>query len=182
MEPFLGEIKICAFQFAPSGWAFCDGALLQISQNPALFALLGVQYGGNGSSTFGLPDLRGRTPLHRDLPSYPMGATAGAESVALTADTLPAHSHAVVVSTSRGKFINVGPNADRLLATSYLYNASNPSIEGNGKNLYAAANNLTPLDTTTCGTSGAGLAHDNMQASLVVNYIIALRGIFPPRN
>ncbi|MBI3286278.1 MAG: phage tail protein [Burkholderiales bacterium] len=182
MEPFLGEIKICAFQFAPGGWAFCDGALLQINQNQALYALLGVQYGGDGIKNFGLPDLRGRTPVHRELPSYPMGAKAGAEGVALTASTLPAHSHTVVVSTSRAKFINVGPGADRLLATSYLYNATNPSIEGPGKNLYAAASNLTPLDTTTCSATGAGAAHDNMQASLVVNYIIAVRGIFPPRD
>ena len=108
MDPFLGEIRICAFPFAPTGWAFCNGALLPLAQNQALFALLGVQYGGDGSKNFGLPDLRGRTAVHRDNNLFIQGKTGGAETVQLNATTLPQHSHSFIVSSSPANTGTIG--------------------------------------------------------------------------
>ncbi|WP_423679129.1 MULTISPECIES: phage tail protein [unclassified Undibacterium] len=169
MDPFLGEIKICAFPFAPKGWAFCNGALMSIQQNNALFALLGVQYGGDGKTTFALPDLRGRVAMHRDGSTYVQGRTGGQETVALQAAHLPLHNHGVVVASSPATSPRVGGTAQNILAAT-------------ATNIYGAATNLVPMEAGMTSTIGAGAAHENMQPSLVINYIIATTGIFPSRN
>lgn len=169
MDPFLGEIKICAFPFAPKGWAFCNGALMSVQQNNALFALLGVQYGGDGKVTFGLPDLRGRVAVHRDGNTYIQGQTGGQETVALLAANLPPHNHNVVVASSPATVPRVGATAQNVLAAT-------------ATNIYGAPSNLVAMEANMTSTIGAGAAHDNTQPSLVINYIIATTGIFPSRN
>lgn len=181
MEPFLGEIKICAFPFAPPGWALCDGAILQISQNQALYSLLGNQFGQSGTTGFCLPDLRGRTAVHQNA-MYKMGVMGGSEKVALTNSTIPAHTHQFAVSKSPATAVSADSNQNSFLAASNLYNANDSAITGPGKNLYAAAVNLIPLQDSVCGVTGNGAPHENMQPSLVINYIISLNGLYPSRN
>ncbi|WP_115688702.1 phage tail protein [Cupriavidus taiwanensis] len=182
MDQYLGEIRLCAFDFAPKGWALCNGAQLSIAQNQALFSLLGTQYGGNGTTNFALPDLRGRTPLHRDSGGIAQGQMAGVETVTLTTAQVPAHSHPFNVSSSPATALNVGVSQDRVLAASNLYNASDPSVSGPGQPLYGTPDSLAPLLDEACGSSGGGQPHDNMQPSLVLNYIISLAGIYPGRG
>ena len=184
MDQYLGEIRLCAFQFAPKGWAFCNGALLPIMQNQALFALFGTQFGGDGKITFGLPDLRGRAAIHRNLPATQVGSTGGVETVSITDATMPAHTHNFVVSSAPATASNVGTTADHLLAQSNLYNAADPSVHGMGRSIYgtATAATLTPMANATCDVTGTGAAHENMQPSLVGNYIVALTGTFPMRS
>jgi microcystin-dependent protein len=184
VEPYLGEIKLCAFPIVPRGWALCNGALLPINQNQALFSLLATQYGGNGSTNFALPDLRGRTPVHRNRGNndYKQGASAGQETVTLTTANLPPHTHSFTVSGQAATEANAGANGDRMLATSNLHSDTDPSVSGAGPNLYASAANLTALQDEACGSTGAGQARNNMQPSLVMNYIICLNGIYPSRS
>lgn len=182
MDQYLGEIRLCAFAFAPKGWALCDGALLPIAQNQALFSLLGTQYGGNGTTNFALPDLRGRTPLHRDPDGIAQGQMAGVEAVTLTTAQVPAHTHPFNVSSSPATALNVGISQDRMLAASNLYNPNDPSISGPGELLYGTPDSLTPWLDEACGSTGGGQPHDNMQPSLVLNYIISLAGIYPSRG
>jgi microcystin-dependent protein len=182
VDQYLGEIRLCGFSFPPKGWAFCNGALLPIQQNAALFSLLGIQYGGNGVTNFALPDLRGRTPLHRDNQDYMQGAVGGVESVTLTSQQLPMHNHTFVASTTPATATNTGATKDHLLATSNLYNSTNPSISGPGILLYGVPGTLTPLSAETSDATGGNQAHENMQPSVVLNYIIALTGIFPSRG
>lgn len=177
MEPFRGEIKLCAFAFPPKGWAFCNGALIGINQNPKLFYLLGTQYGGDGINNFALPDLRGRVAVHRDA-DHPQGATGGLEKVTLSADEVPTHNHAFRVSSTPATLIDVGAGQGRLLAASQVL--STPAVPG--KPIYASATNLTTLSSSMCDPYGGGGAHDNTQPSLVLNYIIALQGIQPARS
>ena len=166
MDPFIGEIRLCGFNFAPQGWAPCDGRLLTISQNTALFSLLGTTFGGNGTSNFGLPDLRGRVPIHATN-EYPPGASEGTESVTLIGNQVPSHTHTLAGSTdaatqpqSNGQvFAQVGDNA-----------------------LYAAPGNLTPFNALDVGATGGGQPHNNCQPSLCLNFIIALLGIFPSQG
>lgn len=169
-EPFVGEVRMFAGNFAPRGWAFCDGQLLAVSQNDALFSLLGTIYGGDGRTTFGLPDMRGRVPLHAGsgpgLSPRRLGAKGGAENVTLTVNQLPSHSHSWQASTAA---------------------ASNRTPSGNGLasptgDLYAAASNLTNLKTSTISNIGGSRSHSNLQPFLCINYIIALFGIYPSRN
>lgn len=167
-EPFFGEIRMCAFNFPPKGWATCDGQLLAISQNQALFSLLGTTYGGNGQTTFGLPDMRGRSPIHFGS-ANPLGQSAGAESVALAQSQLPTHAHGVRASSD-------------LAATTNPAGGLMGAKGRGGADVYAPATNLTPLAPAAVGTAGGGQAHDNMQPSLVVSFVIALQGIFPSRN
>jgi microcystin-dependent protein len=169
VDPFLGEIKICAFPYAPKGWAFCNGALMSIQQNSALFALLGTQYGGDGRSTFALPDLRGRVAVHRDGNNFIQGQTGGQETVALQTAHLPLHNHGVVVASSPATAPRVGATAQNLLAATTT-------------NIYGAPTNLVAMEAGMASTTGAGTAHENMQPSLVINYIIATSGIFPSRD
>ena len=165
-EPFLGEIVMFAGNFAPRGWAFCNGQLLPISQNTALFSILGTTYGGNGQTTFALPDLRGRAPVHAGqgpgLSNYALGESTGVESITLTTGQMPAHQHAQPAT-----------NAEE--GTNRPSNAV-PAKGG----VYAGATDGTTLAPTT--TAGSSQPHSNIQPVLAVNFIIALEGIFPSRN
>jgi microcystin-dependent protein len=168
-DPFLGEIKTVGFTFAPRGWADCNGALIPISQNSALFALLGVNYGGNGINNYALPDLRNRVPIGQfqgpGLSNYNIGQTAGQSTVTLDAAAIPAHSHSVGVSASGADRSNAQGN--RLgVATDPIYSV-------------AAAN--ATLATASVAASGGSQPHNNVMPSLVLRYIIALQGIFPSR-
>lgn len=163
-EPFLGEIKIISWTYAPKGWAFCNGALLPINQNQALFALMGTMYGGNGQTTFALPDLRGRVPLHVG-PGFNQGQSAGQEFHTLTQSEMPAHLH--LVNAVNGTATTEDPTGNLL--------ATNPA------SLY----NTTPdtsLMPATVTSVGGSQAHENRQPFIVVHYIVALQGIFPSQN
>ena len=170
-EPFIGEIRLFGFGFAPQGWATCDGQLLNIAQNQALYSLLGTTYGGNGTTNFNLPDFRGRTLLHANA-TYLEGKPGGAETVALTATSqLPAHSHTLAASVSPGGS-NV-PQGNVLAA-----------VEDIARLAYATTK-VTPAATMAPGTlspTGGSAGHNNMQPSLTVNYCIALTGLWPSRN
>lgn len=171
-DPFLGEVKMCAFNFAPQGWALCNGAVLQAAQNQALNALLGNLYGGDGRTTFGLPDLQGRTPVHRDYTQqdYLQGAKKGAETVVLTAANMPSHTHALSASS------NAGSKQTAVAAGNSVVAASGT------QNFYGAAASLVAMNGGTCATAGGSAAHNNMQPSLVVNFVIATAGLWPPRD
>ena len=163
-EPFLSEIKIISWNFAPKGWAFCNGQFLPINQNQALFSLLGTTYGGNGQTTFALPDLRGRIPIHFGS-GHTLGEAAGAESVTLTLQQLPTHLHFMGASSQ---------NADIDIPT-----GANLAAFNNG---YRQATNLVAITPTTISSVGGSQPHTNMQPYLTLNFIIALQGIFPSRN
>ena len=171
-DPFVAEIRIYPFNFAPKGWAFCDGQLLPISQNTALFALIGTYYGGNGKSNFALPDLQGRAPMHQGqgpgLSLHDLGETGGSETVTLLESEFPAHTHAQRANTLDQADTNVpSPSAAfALSAQGTLYQAT--------ANTQLALQALTP--------AGSDLPHNNMQPYLTFNFCIALQGIFPPRT
>ncbi len=169
MDPFLGEIRMNGFNFAPRNWALCDGSTLSISQNTALFSLLGVQFGGNGTTTFMLPDLRGRVPLGMS-PVTPIGTQSGFEAVTLTTAELPAHTHTPRASNQPGN--QPTPNSGVFAAT--------PAADAFP--IYAAPGQLQPIDPSTVGLTGGSQAHSNLQPLLVVNFCIALVGMYPPRN
>jgi len=170
-EPFVGEIRMFAGTFAPRGWALCDGQLLAISQNDALFSLLGTIYGGDGRTTFGLPDLRGRVPVHMGqgpgLSNYGVGVKGGAENVTLIANQLPSHSHTLQAASdvagsksAQGNLLGRSTNID-------LYTGDSPD----GTLASAAVSN-----------SGGSQSHGNLMPFLCVNFIIALFGIYPSRT
>jgi microcystin-dependent protein len=171
--PYLSEIRAFGFAFAPRGWALCNGQLLPISQNQALFALLGTQYGGDGRTTFALPDLRGRVAISPGN-GLAQGQAAGSESVALTAGQLPAHSHTInAAANGAGNATNIpGPTVVLGSGSSSQVGNLPVSIYGSG-----APVNLAPL-----GTAGGNTPHENRMPSLVMNYCIALEGIFPSRS
>ncbi|MBD2753686.1 phage tail protein [Spirosoma validum] len=181
MEPFIGQICLFPYNYAPRGWAFCQGQLLQINQYTALFSLLGTTYGGNGQTTFGLPDLRGRVAISSGqgpgLGSYSLGQVAGTENVTLNSNQMPSHSHALMGSTDAATASTISNNVPA---------TSNGSTEGSETpvtvNAYAAANNLVPANPNAIGAAGGNQGHDNMQPYLCLNYCIALEGIFPSRN
>jgi microcystin-dependent protein len=160
-EPFLGELKLMSFNFAPKGWATCNGQLLPINQNQALFSLLGTMYGGNGQTTFALPDLRGRIPIHRG--GFTQGQAIGAQSHTLTVGEMPAHTHSVLASSQNG-------------------NQADPKILAAASNAYTAPSTLTTIAPGTVSNVGGSQAHENRQPYLVLNWCIALQGIFPSRN
>ncbi|MCE1191426.1 MAG: tail fiber protein [Acidovorax sp.] len=171
MDPFIGEIRAFAFGMIPKGWAVCNGSLLAIAQNQPLFSLLGTRYGGNGQTTFALPDLRGRTPVgygQTQSGGLPLGTNGGSETVALTTAQVPSHSHALRGTTGLATTNN--PANGVLAQTANAASAA-----------YAAPGSAT-LAAAAVASSGAGLAHENMQPSLVVNWCIAINGIFPSRN
>jgi microcystin-dependent protein len=162
--PYLGEIRMLSFNFAPRGWALCNGATLTISQNQALFAVLGTIYGGDGVSTFCLPDLRVRMPLHAN-DAYPLGRQGGEVNHILTTDEIPAHTH-------------------RASASSAIANTVSPTSAvwaNTGKQSYAPAPNGF-MDPSTVTVNGLSQAHQNMPPFLVINFVIALQGIFPQRD
>jgi len=172
-DPFLGEIRMFGGNFAPRDWAFCDGQLLQINLNTALFSLLGTTYGGDGRTTFGLPDLRGRAPVHFGASSgsgasIPLGATGGSESVALTPSQLPLHGHTMEVSSDPA---TTGSPAGNFVAKQHRF----------GPAIHAEPNDLIDLHSGALEATG-GAAHENMQPYQVLNFIIALMGVFPSRS
>src|SRR5215212_3360912 len=166
--PYLGEIKIMSFNFPPLGWALCNGQLLPINQNQALFALLGTTYGGNGQTTFALPDLRGRVPISSGqgpgLESYNLGQTGGTEHVAITPAQMPAHNHPLNIHS--GKSLQTSPIGN-LLANGSIY--TNEAANG-----VAAA--------SAVANAGSGQAHENRQPYLTLNWIIALQGVFSSQS
>ena len=169
-EPFLSEIRIMSFNFAPQGWALCNGQLLPINQNQALFSLLGTTYGGNGQTTFALPNLQGRTPIHMGS-GHTLGERAGETAHTLSISELPTHIHGLTASKLDGdapvpNSNNTHPN---LLARSV-------------NNIYGPPTNLVPLIPTTVTTVGGSQAHLNMQPFLALTFCIALQGIFPSQN
>lgn len=169
-EPFLGQISITAFGFAPRGWAFCNGQLLPISQNQALFSLLGTSYGGDGRVTFALPDLRGRAALHSGG-SQMQGQAAGLEQVTLGSAQMPAHGHALRASSD-------------LANASVPGNAVPAARARGGPTMYAGGSGglAVAMHPGSVSAAGGNQAHDNMQPYGVLSFVIALQGIFPSRN
>jgi microcystin-dependent protein len=168
MEPFLAEIRITSFQFAPKGWAMCNGQVLPINQNQALFSLLGTTYGGNGTSNFALPDMMGRAPMHSSG-AHALGESLGEESHTLTVAEMPTHVHALRASGKAAA--SSSPNAGVLAAPAR-----------GGTPAFAAATSLVPLNPASIAVAGGGQPHENRAPYLAVNFIIALQGIFPSRN
>jgi microcystin-dependent protein len=163
-QPYVGEIRMFAGNFAPNGWEFCDGRAMSIALNEVLFQLIGTTYGGDGESTFNLPDLRSRLPLHRTAPNFDLGETGGVEAVTLTPSQMPVHNHGLVVSTGIGNDPNPGDNVLAESSTATMFAAANPSVA---------------LAAQTVGPAGGNQPHDNMQPFVALNFIISLYGIFP---
>lgn len=162
-QPYVGEVRMFAGNFAPAGWNFCDGSLLAISENETLFQLIGTTYGGDGQSTFGLPDLRGRLPIHQGN-GFILAQTGGTETVTLTTQQIPSHTHAMVASADAANQIT---GANGVLAAP-------PSLS-----MYFTAAPDTALNPSTITPAGGNQPHDNFQPYLCVNFIISLFGIFP---
>lgn len=171
LDPFIGELALFGFNFAPVGWAQCNGQLLSIAQNTALFALLGTQYGGNGQTTFALPDLRGRVPINQGqgpgLSNYTIGQLGGEESHTLISNEMPAHNHVANVSSALGT--SDSPNGG--------YPAKNPA----GIPAWAPTTNGA-FNPGQIGLAGGSQPHNNMQPYLTLNWCIALQGVFPSRS
>lgn len=172
-DPFVAEIRIFPFNFAPKGWAFCDGQLLPLSQNTALFSLLGTTYGGNGKSNFALPNMQGNAPMHPGqgpgLSLHDLGETGGSQTVSLLESEIPSHSHAV----------NVGGNFDVGDSNVPTGNIMAKSASGFA---YIPPANLTIMGFQTLSPAGGDQPHNNMQPYLTLNFCIALQGVFPPRT
>lgn len=173
MDPFVAEIRIFPFNFAPRGWAFCNGQLMPISQNTALFSLLGTTYGGNGQSTFALPNLQGSAPMHPGqgpgLSLHDLGETGGSETVTLLESEIPVHSHTMMASTQPGEDPTPGPA--EALARSV------------GASLYQIPTTpVVPMSASAVTAAGGSLPHNNMMPYLTLNFCIALQGVFPPRS
>jgi microcystin-dependent protein len=173
MSPFVAEIRIFPFNFAPKGWAFCDGQILPLSQNTALFSLLGTTYGGDGKSNFALPDLQGRAPMHPGqgpgLSLHDLGETGGSDTVSLLESEIPSHSHGYQASQSDA---NDQSPQNNLLAA------------GIGIGAYAASAGATLTGLAPAGIAPAGGSqpHNNLQPYLTLNFCIALQGVYPPRT
>lgn len=166
MEPFLGEIRCFSFGRIPTGWQPCQGQTLSINQYAALFSLIGTQFGGNGTTTFQLPNLQGRVPVHYSG-SQPVGAIGGVENVSLTPSTMPSHTHLANASTTA---------ADKNVPLSnFLAMPASPHLT------YGPAANLTAMAGDIVGTQGGSQPHNNMQPYTVLSYCIAMQGIFPTR-
>lgn len=177
-EPFIGEIVMFAGTFAPRNWAFCQGQLLSIAQNTALFSILGTTYGGNGQTTFALPDLRGRCPIGAGqgpgLPNVNLGEMAGTPTHTLISSEMPAHSHPISGNTS-GLANSASPSGNSI-GIGVVPSTNTPV------NIYNSAAPNAPLNGQSVGLSGGSQPHNNMQPYLGMNYIICLFGIFPSRN
>ena len=173
-DPFVAEIRVFPFNFAPKGWAWCDGQLLPLSQNTALFSLLGTTYGGNGKSNFALPDLQGRAPMQPGqgpgLSLHDLGETGGSETVSLLESEIPAHSHSLMANANPANL--AAPNSNRSLAraspgSAYKAPAGQP---------------LTPMSDNALAPAGGDQPHNNMMPYLTFYFNIALQGVFPPRT
>ncbi|MCG8354531.1 MAG: tail fiber protein [Kiloniellales bacterium] len=167
-EPFLAEIKIFGFNFPPRSWAFCDGQILPIAQNQSLYSLLGTTYGGDGRTSFALPDLRGRAPGHVGN-GHQQGQKTGEERHTLSAAEMPQHTHSLRASDNNATEIEAGGNV--------LANTTQTAL-----NAYAGPANLQNMGTETVVNAGGGQSHQNMQPYLALSFCIALRGLFPSRN
>jgi microcystin-dependent protein len=171
MDPFVAEIRIFPFNFAPRGWAFCDGQLLSISQNTALFSLLGTTYGGDGKSTFALPDLQGAAPMHPGqgpgLSLHDLGEMGGSETVSLLESEIPSHAHTLRASLDDGDLTIPAPT--RSLA------------KAQGQSVYSAPASLAMMAPETLAPAGGDQPHNNMQPYLTFYFCIALQGVFPSR-
>jgi microcystin-dependent protein len=168
-QPYVGEIRLFAGNFAPAGWMFCDGQLLPISENETLFQLIGTTYGGDGESTFALPNLQSRIPIHMGSGgggTYQLAETGGAESVTLTTQQMPQHTHAFIVSGDSGSASNANNAMPATGVT--IYRPDTPAIN--------------PLNAGAITPQGGSQPHDNMQPFLCINYIISLFGIFPSQT
>jgi len=163
-EPFLAEIRMVGFNFAPRGWAFCDGQILPINQNQSLYSLLGTTYGGDGRTSFALPDLRGRVPIHVD-DGHRQGQKSGAETVTLSAAEMSAHSH--TIQTSNDPSNTQSPAGAVLAKSAQVYRGTGTQVN---------------MKSGTMLNNGGGQAHNNMQPYLAVHFCIALQGLFPSRN
>jgi microcystin-dependent protein len=167
-NPYVGEIRMFGGNFAPVGWAFCDGSLMAISDNDALFQLIGTTFGGDGQTTFGLPDLRSRVPIHATISSgfgFTLGQNGGVETVTLIPTQIPAHSHVPQGNSNPGT--QSGPGGG-------VWAASNPSLSQ-----FSSASPNLALNAAAIGSAGGSQPHDNMLPFLVVNFIISLFGVFP---
>ena len=171
MDPFVAEIRIFPFNFAPKGWAFCDGQILPLSQNTALFSLLGTTYGGDGKSNFALPDMQGNAPMHPGqgpgLSLHDLGETGGSDTVSLLESEIPSHSHNISASQSDG--------TDQRAANEAF-------AAGVGIGSYAAPGTLVQLNANGLAPAGGGQPHNNLQPYLTLNFCIALQGVYPPRT
>lgn len=173
-DPFVAEIRIFPFNFAPRGWAWCDGQLLPLSQNTALFSLLGTTYGGNGKSNFALPDLQGRAPMHPGqgpgLSLHDLGETGGSETVTLLESEIPSHSHA---ANGQNSFANLNDPATAVMARPF-----------GGGVLYAPSNAgaVVPMAPESLAPAGGDQPHNNLMPYLTFYFNIALQGVFPPRG
>ena len=170
-EPFVGEIRMFAGNFSPRGWALCDGQLLAVSQNDALFSLLGTIYGGDGRTTFGLPDLRGRVPIHAGqgpgLSDRRLGTKSGAEQVTLTTNQLPSHTHPIKGTNNAATATDPAGNVPAQSSTIDLYVSTAPTVD---------------MNAAAVAGAGGSRAHSNLMPTLCVNFIIALYGIYPSRQ
>lgn len=167
-DQFIGELRLMSFTFPPKGWALCNGQLLSINQNQALFALLGTTYGGNGQTTFALPDLRGRSPVHAGA-DIALGQQAGQEAVMLNTAQMPPHTHTLAGTSD-------------IAAASVPGNAL-PAVKGRGgMNRYAPASSGAVMDPSAISRNSGGQAHPNMQPYTVLSWAIALQGVFPSRD
>ena len=181
-DQFVAEIRVFGFNFAPTGWAQCNGQILPISQNTALFSLLGTTYGGNGQTTFALPNLTGNIPLHvgRNQPGpglsvYDLGQMSGSQTVTLVPTELPSHTHTPMVSTTTA---TVTASSGNQMARAFKGN-----IQSSSSGLFYSPNAPnTTMAPQAIGLQGGGLPHNNMMPTLVLNYCIALQGVFPARN
>jgi microcystin-dependent protein len=168
-EPFLAEVRIVGFNFAPRGWAFCDGQILPINQNQSLYSLLGTTYGGDGRTNFALPDLRGRTPIHvggSNGGTHVLGQKSGEETHTLAANEMPQHTHTLQGTNASGTA--TAPQGNVLAEASL--------------NVYSAFSSAVAMGSGSVSNVGGGQAHDNMQPFLALNFCIALQGLFPSRN
>lgn len=174
-DPFVAEIRIFPFNFAPRGWAFCQGQILPISQNTALFSLLGTTYGGDGKSTFALPNMQDSSPMQQGqgpgLSLRDLGESGGTDNVTLLPSEMPGHTHAINVASGRNTANNFAPSALTVLAPSV--NAQIYSTDATG---------LTPMHPLTFMPAGGDLPHNNLQPYLTLNFCIALQGVYPPRT
>jgi microcystin-dependent protein len=171
-DPFIAEIRIFPFNFPPKGWAFCDGQIMPISQNTALFSLLGTTYGGNGKTNFALPNMQGNAPMHPGqgpgLSLHDLGETGGSETVTLLQSEMPSHSHSLGAQTvPLSTVVTAGNNTFSRPASGNLYNLAGPTVVSMSPNAIAPA--------------GGGQPHNNMMPFLTLNFNIALQGVFPPR-
>jgi microcystin-dependent protein len=169
-DPYIGEIRMFGGSFAPAGWAFCNGATIPISENDALFTLIGTTYGGDGQETFKLPDLQGRIPIHQGgVSNHVIGELGGVESVTLTTAQIPKHNHPVVATTNQGNLPDPGNNLVARSATPniFRYTSDQPDVQ-------LAPQSVSPV--------GGSQPHDNLAPYLCINYIISLFGIFPSQT